>query len=455
MSDTSAGGLRRIRARLGTVQVATTAVSTAIVGVSLVAGASVLVITLNRQVTADVADVAHKQATEVVNELQRGQRPVLQVTGSDEQLIQVLAPDGAVTASSPNVAGYGAVARLQPGQSADAITPLDDDAFLVVAQEAQTAQGPRTVLVARTMNDARDTIMLVTRLLLFGLPALLLLVAAVIWIVVGRALAPVDSIRREVDVISAAFLHRRVRIPEGNDQIARLAMTMNGMLGRIQSAHSSQQQFVADASHELRSPIAAIRQHAEVTLAHPDGTTSVELAHVVLGEALRVQRLVEDMLLLAQYDEQSGTKRDLVDVDDLVFVTARRLRMTTQLHITTDGVFAAQTNGDAHALGCVLRNLGDNAARHACSEVAFTVAHSRQQIVLTVDDDGAGIPESEYDRVFERFVRLDEARTRDVGGAGLGLAIVGDVVRAHGGSVSLSQSRLGGTRVTVTLPLAT
>jgi signal transduction histidine kinase len=307
--------------------------------------------------------------------------------------------------------------------------------------------------VARALVDVLDTTTVVTQLLFIGLPVLLVVVALTNWFAVGRALAPVEAIRREVDAISAAQLHRRVPQPKTDDEIGRLAATMNRMLARLESARNSQRRFVSDASHELRAPITTIRQHAEVALAHPDRVTAHELADVVLAEQQRMQRLVEDLLLLARADERVPLSRAPVDLDDLAFEEGRRLRSTTSVAVDTSGVGAAQIQGDADALRRVLRNLGENAARHASNRVAISLETRGSDVVLTVDDDGPGIPESERDRVLQRFVRLDEARSRDDGGSGLGLSIVDEVVRAHGGAIAITQSPLGGARVQVTLPV--
>jgi signal transduction histidine kinase len=302
--------------------------------------------------------------------------------------------------------------------------------------------------------EVLDTTTVVTQLLIIGLPMLLAVVAITTWFAVGRALAPVEAIRREVDEISAAQLHRRVPQPAADDEIGRLAATMNRMLARLESARNSQRRFVSDASHELRSPITTIRQHAEVALAHPDQVTAQELAEVVLAEQQRMQRLVEDLLLLARADEHVPFSRVPVDLDDLAFEEGRRLRLTTSAQVDTSGVSAARVRGDVDALRRVFRNLGENAARHATGRIAITVADRGGEVVLTVDDDGPGIPESERDRVLQRFVRLDEARSRDDGGSGLGLSIVDEVVRAYGGALEISRSPLGGARIQVTFQVA-
>jgi signal transduction histidine kinase len=241
--------------------------------------------------------------------------------------------------------------------------------------------------------------------------------------------------------------------PPADDEIGRLARTMNRMLGRLEQAQARQRRLVADASHELRSPVATIRQHAEVALAHPGRTGSAELAATVLAEDLRLQRLTEDLLLLTRADERSlAPRRRPVDLDDLVLEEARRLRDATGLRVDTTAVSAGRVAGDAAGLRRVLRNLGDNASRHARERLALSVADRDATVVLAVDDDGPGIPDADRERVFERFVRLDGARARDDGGSGLGLAIVAELAAAHGGTVAVAASPLGGARVEVWLP---
>jgi signal transduction histidine kinase len=309
------------------------------------------------------------------------------------------------------------------------------------------------VLVARTLDDVDETTSIVVGLLVAGIPLLLLVVGATTWRLTGRALAPVEAIRSEVEGISAAELHRRVPVPPGGDEIARLASMMNAMLDRLEAAAARQRRFVADASHELRSPVTTLRVHAEATLAAPDRASSEGLADVVLAEALRLQGLVDDLLLLARADEHRppGDARP-VDLDDLVFDEAARLRAGGAVQVDTSGVSGGRVAGDPGALQRVVRNLAGNAVRHARSRIAFSLGTDGGTVRLAVDDDGSGIPADERERVFERFVRLDEARARDGGGAGLGLAIVREVVAAAGGSSRATVSPLGGARIEVVLP---
>ena len=242
--------------------------------------------------------------------------------------------------------------------------------------------------------------------------------------------------------------------PATGDEIARLATTMNRMLARLESSQARQRRFVSDAAHELRSPVASIRQHAEVALAHPESTPIGDLAGTVHAENLRVEGLVDDLLLLARLDEGAREAEEQVDLDDIVLAEAARLRAANLLTIDTSGVGAGRVLGRSAELERVIRNLVDNAARHAEAVIALAVIDTGASIVLTVDDDGPGIPAADRDRVFDRFVRLDDARARDGGGSGLGLSIVRAVVEAHGGEVRFAEGADGGARVHARLPAA-
>lgn len=460
------------------VRFRSTVAAVLVVAVGLVAGAVALVALLRAELTHDVRQASRARAVQVAEVIESGRGvPSLAVAEQDEQFIQVLDEAGAVVAGSTNVEELPALARPQPGGEATVHTPLDEDEFLVVAVAADAPDGRKTVLVGRALIAVAEASDIVTRLLAVGLPLLLLLAGGATWMAVGRALAPVAAVRTEVEAISSAELHRRVPLPRGRDEIARLAATMNRMLERLERSQDAQRRFVSDASHELRSPVASIRQHAEVALAHPERTTPAELAETVLAEDLRIQRLVDDLLLLARADEDAlRPQLRPVDVDDLVLAEARRLRARARrdgavpdagpgdrgdgstpgprLQVDATRVSAARMDADTQWLCRVLRNLGDNAARHARSRVAFDVVQDDHgRIVLGVEDDGSGVPPAERDRVFERFVRLDDARTRvSGGGSGLGLAIVAELVAAHGGSVTVTEGALGGARFEIVFP---
>jgi signal transduction histidine kinase len=298
-----------------------------------------------------------------------------------------------------------------------------------------------------------ETTWAVVRVLLIGVPLLLVLVGVVAWRLVGRSLAPVDEMRRTVDAITAEDLDRRVPEPEDADEIAHLATTMNGMLDRLAAGRDRMAGFVADAAHELRSPVAAMRQHAEVALARPQQADVVELAGVVRDENLRLQRLVDDLLLLARADERGLAEiRRPVDLDDVVLAEVERVRSASDTTIDVSRVSGGQLAGDAVQLGRLVGNLVENAARHADGRVEVSVSEDGDGVTLVVDDDGPGIPAGQRERVFERFVRLDEARSRDDGGSGLGLAIVDAVARSHGAEVEVGTSPADGARFTVRFP---
>ncbi|HEY8199817.1 MAG TPA: HAMP domain-containing sensor histidine kinase [Actinomycetota bacterium] len=458
---------RSLAARIppGTMRVRTTAAAAAVVAGALVLVAVAMVLYLRRSIAAAVETSAVHQAEAIADSLaardSRGPASDIMVGDREEELVQVLDGAGNVVASSRNVAGRPVVSRLAPGGARrirHLPPPLGDEEFLAVAvavpASASSASGdPRIVLVGRTLEQVSDSTRAVLVSLGIGIPLLLLVVGMVTWRVVGRALAPVEAMRREVESISTAQLHRRVPEGPGNDEIARLAATMNRMLHRLEDGQMRQRQFVSDASHELRSPIATMRQHAEVAQLHPEATSVEELAAVVLEEDVRLQRLVEDLLLLTRADEGTlSTRAEPVDLDDVVFEEAARLRAATSLTVDVGQVSHGRVSGDRGQLGRLVRNLVDNAARHACSTVAFSLRQTDGAVVLTVDDDGRGIPPSERQRVFERFVRLDEARDRDSGGSGLGLAIVAEIAAAHATTVSLRDAPLGGTRAEVRFP---
>ena len=361
----------------------------------------------------------------------------------DDLIWQVTDAGGVVVRSSQPLA-----APLPAADTDEVRLPGADHPYVVVTEDAE---GYR-VTVAASLEEVDDSTAALVTPLLVGLPLILLLVGGTTWAVAARALAPVARIRREVEEITGDRLDRRVPEPRSRDEIHRLARTMNQMLQRLERSRDRQQQFVGDASHELRSPLASIRQAAEVSLAHPGALPEGQLAEAVLEESARMQRLVEQLLLLTRTEDGAATRgyQD-VDLDDLALAEAGRAARSG-LAVETAGIGAGRVRGEPTALGQVVRNLVDNAARHADTALAIAVRDTGAGIELTVEDDGQGIPEDQRQRVFDRFVRLDEARARDAGGSGLGLAIVREIVTAHGGTVVISSSALGGARFVVRLP---
>lgn len=299
---------------------------------------------------------------------------------------------------------------LAPGEPVQP-SAIEGDSLMVTRQTVTASGAERTVVVERGLDDMQDARSAVARALRIGVPAVLLVVALVTWWIAGITLGP------------------------------------------VRAAQERQRRFVSDAAHELRSPVASMRQHAEVAVTHPETTDVRELATTVTEESVRLQAIVEDLLLLARLDE--GALRfdhDEVDLDDVVLGEARRLRNGGTLAIETSAVGAGRVRGDVHYLERLVGNLGDNAAHHARARIVFALTAQDGHVTLAVDDDGPGIPERERSQVFERFVRLDESRDRASGGTGLGLAIVREIARAHGGDVVLATSQIGGLRAEVILP---
>ena len=410
-------------------------------------GALVMLAFVEHSLTAQVADSAEVRAAELLASPDP-LRGVIEVFDRTEEFVQVVR-GGSIVAASENVRGLPLLASPAPDEHIrlDHV-PFTDAPFIVASVE----RGNRTAIVGRNIDDEVDAATAVRKSLSIGGPMLLLIVGAITWWIVGRALRPVEDIREEVERISARELDRRVPDAPGDDEVARLAVTMNRMLDRLQTSQERQRRLVSDASHELRSPVAAIRQHAEVAGEHPDATDVDELATAVLRETDRLQGLVEDLLVLARLDEGREPVAAEVDLDDIVLAEAGRLRRMTAIDVDTTGVEAGRVRGGAAALERVVRNLAENAARYSRGRIALGLAAADGQVILTVEDDGPGIDPADRHRVFERFVRLDESRDRGTGGAGLGLAIVREVVVNHGGEVVLEESAMGGLRVGVRLP---
>jgi signal transduction histidine kinase len=320
----------------------------------------------------------------------------------------------------------------------------EEDPFAVVVRGVRGPDGDAVVISAQSLESADRANTVLIRLLALGYPVLLLLVAATSYWLTGRALAPVEAMRRQVAGITATDLTARVPVPPSHDQVAQLAVTMNATLDRLAAATEAQRRFVADASHELRSPLATIRAAHEVAAVHPEIADWSMVQADVLAEVGRLEKLVDDLLFLARSDERGlPPERGEVDLDDLVDDEACRLRRTTQLRIVVRQR-PVRVTGDRHQLARVLRNLTDNAARYAATCVELRLSSHNGEAVLEIVDDGPGIPPEERERVFDRFVRLDASRERSAGGAGLGLAIARELARAHGGDLVAVNARRGG-----------
>jgi signal transduction histidine kinase len=259
----------------------------------------------------------------------------------------------------------------------------------------------------------------------------------------------VRAITAQASTITGGTLSERVPVPASGDEIATLAITVNGMLDRLESNDVRRRRFVSDASHELRTPVAVLQSEAEVALRSPDRTDVEALASGVLEESTRMATIIDDLLSLARHDEGVAAPTTEIDLDDIVLAEASRLR---RVPVDVSAVSAGRVLGRPDELARVVAHLLDNATRHANERVAVSLTSTAAAVTLLVDDDGPGVPEAQRAAIFERFTRLDEARSRDAGGAGLGLAVVAGVVHRCGGSVSVESSDLGGARFVVSLP---
>lgn len=283
------------------------------------------------------------------------------------------------------------------------------------------------------------------------MPLLLATVALVTWRVTGHALRPVEEIRAEVAAISDRDLHRRVPVPATRDEVARLAETMNATLDRLEASGIRQRQFIADASHELRSPITVLRTQLEVALAVRDPELWPELIGGALEDIERLQHLAADLLLLARIDAAQPVAAVPLDLTALVREAVEG-RLGDRVPVGVDLEADVEVTASALWLGRVVTNLVDNAQRYADRSVGVTLRTTARGAVLEVVDDGPGIPAADRERIFERFTRLDDSRSRDHGGAGLGLAIARDLSTHHGGTLT-AEDCAGGARLVLRLPL--
>ncbi|GAA2507041.1 HAMP domain-containing sensor histidine kinase [Streptomyces gobitricini] len=381
---------------------------------------------------------------------------------TEEHPVQVVDGEGRVVAVGEDIqaiAGTGSpgTKAVAGGAGGGEVSEDADHSTGEVTVDGETATyrfaavevGGVTVYAGAPLATEEATVAGVRDAMLAALPPLLLVVGGVTWLVTRRALKPVEGIRREMAAITASEdLSRRVPEPATRDEVARLARTTNETLAALEGSVERQRRFVADASHELRSPIASLRTQLEVGAAHP------ELLDVpgAVADTVRLQQLAADLLLLARLDAGERPGRGRVDLGALVREEAAR-RTGDRVPVRVEAVEAeVEVDGSRGQLARVLGNLLDNAQRHAETAVAVRVRREGRHVVLTVADDGAGVPEPERERIFERFVRLDDARSRDEGGAGLGLAIARDVAVRHGGTLRVGRAPSGGALFELRLP---
>lgn len=451
---------RRRQRLLSSVRVRVTLVALVAVAATFAAGGLALEWKEQRSLTANVSSLTVAEAGDVAALLAKGQVPDVLVGQRPGMAVQIVDPRHQVLASTADLEGRGPVASVVPVAGVEVplkgleVLPGDDDPDVGVALSVSTGSGMRTIYVLSSTEPAEDAAHDLVAPLVIGLPVLALLVGWLVWVLAGRALRPVEEIRAEVAEISGGDLHRRVSEPPLDDEVGRLARTMNAMLERLEGSAERQARFVSDASHELRSPLAALLAQLEVARAHPSSADWPTVADRAMEDGGRLQRIVDDLVLLARGDEgHLRPARDPVDLDELVLAEADRLRGRHRVEVDLRAVGAGRVLGDADLLRRVVRNLAENAERHARRQVSFGVRQAGQWVRVRVADDGPGIPPGQRAKVFERFARLDEGRQRSAGGTGLGLAIVREVVNAHGGTVEVGDGGPG-AEFLVTLPAA-
>lgn len=352
--------------------------------------------------------------------------------------------------------------ELDPRPATETTFQLADGSYgtvsLLVEEQYQFEGGEqerKDLRVAAAMANSRNLVVVVgtetdiitgpvgqlAALFAAALPILALLVVGLTWFTTGSALTSVDRIRAEAAAVSGSDLSRRVPVPRARDEVHDLAVTVNDMLARLEADQRRVSQFTADASHELRSPVANLRSLTET--ARLSGPEWEALRSKLTGETERLQGLIDNLLFLAARTDASSPSRDAaaVNVDDLLFDEAALLSATTELRIDVSRIEPVMTMGSAADLQRLVRNLAANATRHARSVIGLgCTTDADGRVVLQVWDDGTGVAPTDRERIFERFTRLDEARDRDRGGSGLGLSIVRAIASDHGGSVSVTDT---------------
>jgi signal transduction histidine kinase len=449
-----------LRPRVWSISARSALVAATVILLALTVAGTILLSVLYFSLISAADEAAASRLRDITKTLQSETTPDLDppLLTTDQRVVAIQIFDGAghsVASSGPAfepplvaLSAIGSTPRI--GITGTAVRVRD---VRVAGQALQTPTGRYVVLVGAGTEDIETTVSTVAAGVTVAAPLMVAAAGLATYALVRRSLRSVEAIRARVAEISASDLAERVPVPTRRDEIFTLANTMNQMLSRLESGHAAQRRFVADASHELRSPLSTVISALEVGVAHPDLLDDRLAVDTLLPEARRMQALVDDLLLLARADERGlALHRVDTDLDDLAGTEVARLRRETALNVHAD-LAPTRLVGDSGALSRMLRNLVDNAARHATSYVKVTVRPDHGRAHLTVTDNGPGIPVCDRARVFERFVRLDSNRSRDGGGTGLGLAIVFEIVTAHGGNVCIGDRPGGGTTVTVQLPL--
>lgn len=437
-----------------TVRARATAVVTLIAAVVLALGSIGLSVTLRRILLDDTAERTALAARKVVVQIGAAALPRhLPEPGGGADAVVVLDARGrALAGTGPDPDATAAPFKdLRPGPDEDSAkrivsVPSRDSGGrdLVVVMTAPTAHGDQYVYAITQLEELDEGTRALGAALLAGSGLVIMLTAALTWTVTGVALRPVTAIRRELASVTASELSRRVPDPAAGDEVSKLARTVNATLARLEESVARQRQFVADASHELRSPIATVRAELEVAVLEARDDTTKSSVRQALAATERLQLIATDLLFLARLDARAATVGRPLDLALIAEEEAAR-RIAARVPVTADAGTPVPMHGDQIQLERLLTNLVDNAVRHAATEVRIRARAEEggRWAVLEVIDDGPGIPPEAVDRIFERFVRLEDDRNRHSGGSGLGLAIAREIARVHGGSLTVEPSGSG------------
>jgi signal transduction histidine kinase len=449
-----------VRTRLS-LRARATVVGTLVFAVLLTAGAVLLVATLLGRLTEASDQVSRSRVDDLLSLARRGDLPRSLRNVGDNGVAQVVDADGRVLAASPNIAGAPAVADLPANRHPVTRTfrapdDRETETYRFWYAAGPSPEGTVTVYVGDGLEAVTEASAALRRALWVGVPAVLALLGGVSWLLLGRALGRLDRIRAEVDRVSATSLHARVAGDGVDDEVGRLASTMNALLARLDVAARRQRDFVADVSHDLQSPLAAQQLALEVALAAPTAIDTDRLREEVLGATTDMERLVDDLLAVASLDADRTPAPVPMDLDGVVLEEAARARTSGRVEIDTSAVSAAPAWASPDDVRRVVRNLLDNAVAHARDRVVLTVDTAEDDgcggaARLLVADDGPGVPVEHRDRIFDRFHRAEAARSPG-GGSGLGLSIARGLAERNAGTVDLVESR-SGTTMRVLLPL--
>ncbi|MBA2954059.1 HAMP domain-containing protein [Nocardioides sp. MAH-18] len=433
-----------------------TATGTALFALVLVLGSVVLVSTLESRLIASSDQLSRSRVVDLLDLARTGDLPPVLTNLDDDGMAQVVGSTGEVIAASPNLAGRGPVTDRSAGtvptvRTFEAPDDQETETYRVWSASGQSPEGIVHVYVGSSLESVAEASSALRRALWIGVPVVVALLGTVIWLLLGRTLGRLDRIRADVDRISAENLQSRVEGDGVDDEVGRLAATMNAMLGRLDRSARQQRDFVADVSHDLQSPLAAQRVALELALRPAGDVDRDRLRSDVLGPTSDMERLVRDLLVLAELDADAGTQPAAIDLDELVLEEATRARAGSTVRIETGQVSGAPARANPDDARRIVRNLLDNAVTHAATTVRLVVDVDDDQVRLDVIDDGAGIPADHREKVFDRFYRADGARARG-SGSGLGLAIARGLAERNGGRLELLEST-SGTHLRLLLPV--